>query len=59
MTASVIANVLYHLSTDMDYADYEDTQLTEIAEMKSELINLGTNSTLYKAIEMIVEKEIK
>ena len=59
MTPYGIANILYDLATDMDYADYEETRGKEIKAIMEDLEYVGTGSTLYKALEMIVEKEIK
>ena len=53
-----IANILYDLATDMDYADYEETRGKEIEEIKKELDNIE-NTTLYKLLEEIAQKETK
>lgn len=58
MTSFGIANILYDLATDMDYADYEGTRDKEIEEIKRELDSIE-NTTLYKLLEEIVRKEIK
>jgi hypothetical protein len=52
-----IANILYDLATDMDYADYEETRDKEIEKIKKELDSIE-NTTLYKLLEEIVRKEI-
>ena len=57
MTNFGVANILYHLATDMDYADYEETEKTDIAKIKEELDSLGEDSSLYRAITEIVRKE--
>ena len=59
MTLFGIANILYNLATDIDYRDYEETQDKEIKSIIEDLEYLGEGSTLYKVIEMIVEKEMK
>ncbi len=57
MTNFGIANILYDLATDMDYADYEETRSKDIEKIKKELDNIE-NTTLYKLLEEIVRKEI-
>jgi hypothetical protein len=57
MTNFGIANILYDLATDMDYADYEETRGREIKKIKKELDSIE-NTTLYKLLEEIVRKEI-
>ena len=52
-----IANILYDLATDMDYADYEETRSKEIEQIKMELDNIE-NTTLYKVLEEVVRKQV-
>ena len=57
MSNFAVANILYDLATDMDYADYEETRSKEIEQIKTELDNIE-NTTLYKVLEEIVRKQI-
>jgi hypothetical protein len=57
MTNFGIANILYDLATDMDYADYEETRSKDIEKIKKELDNIE-NTTLYKLLEEIARREI-
>lgn len=53
MDLNQIAHILYNMSLDMDYMDYEETKNIDIDSLTMELETLKENSCLMQVLETI------
>lgn len=57
MSEEFIAQTIYAVCEDMDFADYADTKESDIKKMTQELCVMKLkDTTLYRALEVLADK---
>ena len=57
MSEEFIAQTIYEVCEDMDFADYADTKESDIKKMTQELCVMKLkDTTLYRALEVLADK---